>query len=114
MLGAAARALRGLLDTVGHQTALDEELESYISSMLEDPDPETCVDVLVEVLASAVAEFNSLENEEQIVLVLRLLEQVGRVLGNPEAGTRLQAACYSSHCLYSYRPTTRRPSSTFQ
>lgn len=76
MLEAAAKALRGLLDAVGHSAELDEDIAEYISNSLEDLDPESCIDVLVELIASAVPSFSKCSAEKQTALVLQLLEQV--------------------------------------
>ncbi|KAF6258960.1 hypothetical protein COO60DRAFT_1638700 [Scenedesmus sp. NREL 46B-D3] len=48
----------------------------YISSILEDPDPETCLEVLNELLAGALPCFNNKSREQQTQLVLQLLDNV--------------------------------------
>eukprot|EP00882_Tetradesmus_deserticola_P031812 GHRQ01035985.1.p1 GENE.GHRQ01035985.1~~GHRQ01035985.1.p1 ORF type:complete len:257 (+),score=90.00 GHRQ01035985.1:364-1134(+) len=73
---AAEKAMQALLESVGHAGQLDAELMEYISSLLEDPDPETCLEVLVELLAGALPCFNSKSSEQQMQLVLQLLDNV--------------------------------------
>ncbi|WIA29436.1 hypothetical protein OEZ86_011938 [Tetradesmus obliquus] len=73
---AAERAVQVLLGSVGHAGQLDGELLQYISSILEDPDPEGCLEVLTELLAGAVPCFGNKNSEEQTQLVLQLLDDV--------------------------------------
>jgi hypothetical protein len=73
---AAEKAVQALLGSVGHAGQLDAELMEYISSVLEDPDPEGCLEVLTELLAGAVPCFNSQSSEQQTQLVLQLLDDV--------------------------------------
>jgi hypothetical protein len=73
---AAEKAVQHLLCSVGHSGQLDAELVEYISNILEDPDPESCLEVLTELLAGAVPCFDSKSSEEQTKLVLQLLDDV--------------------------------------
>jgi hypothetical protein len=73
---AAEKAVQHLLCSVGHAGQLDAELLEYMSSILEDPEPESCLDVLTELLAGAVPCFGSKSSEEQVQLVLQLLDDV--------------------------------------
>jgi hypothetical protein len=73
---AAEQALQALLGSLGHTGQLDAELMEYISSILEDPDPEGYLDVLIELLAGAVPCFNSKSSDQQTQLVLQLLDDV--------------------------------------
>jgi hypothetical protein len=73
---AAEKAVQHLLCSVGHAGQLDAELVQYIGSILEDPDPESCLEALTEVLAGAVLCFGSKSSEAQAKLVLQLLDDV--------------------------------------
>jgi hypothetical protein len=73
---AAEDAVQLLLGSVGHAGQLDAELMEYMSSILEDPDPESCLEVLIELLAGAVPCFSSRSSEQQTQLVLQLLDDV--------------------------------------
>lgn len=55
---------------------LDAEIMDYICSVVEDPDPESSLDVLINVLSECVGAFASLCCDRQAQLVLQLLEDV--------------------------------------
>lgn len=75
-MGTASAAVQTLLSSVGHQEPLDAEIMDYICSVVEDPDPESTLDVLTSVLAEYVGAFASLGCDQQAQLVLQLLEDV--------------------------------------
>lgn len=74
---AACAAVQAVLDSVNHTSALDEEIMQYVCSIIEDPDPETSLDLLVGVLSEFAPGFAALPSEEdKAQLVLQLLDSV--------------------------------------
>jgi hypothetical protein len=75
-MGTASAAVQTLLSSVGHLQPLDAEIMEYICSVVEDPDPESSLDLLISVLSECVGAFASLCCERQAQLILQLLEDV--------------------------------------
>jgi hypothetical protein len=58
-------------------TELDPEITAYICSILEEPDPETSLDILLELLTSSLSVLSRFSHEQQTQAVLKLLHAVG-------------------------------------
>jgi len=78
-MSAAAAAVAALLSAVRHNEPLDHEIMEYICSIVEDPDPESSLDVLVGVLSECVEPFAACSSEQQAQLVLQLLDDVRKL-----------------------------------
>ena len=64
----------------------------YICSIIDDPEPESSLDVLISVLGDFVRAFAALDSEQQAQLVLELLDDVSSPsLAPPACPHRMQS-----------------------
>jgi hypothetical protein len=75
---AAEAAIQELLSSLGDAAAadIDTEVLAYLVSVVEDPDPESSLELISSVLAECVGAFAALDPERQTQLVLQLLDNV--------------------------------------
>lgn len=73
---AAEAAIQKLLSSLGDAAVavIDTEVLAYLVSVVEDPDPESSLELISSVLAECVGAFAALDAEHQTELVLQLLD----------------------------------------